>query len=196
MSAFLTVYNASAGSGKTFTLTVDYLSLLLTADLPNTYRYILAVTFTNKATTEMKRRILQQLYGICHNLPESNAYLQQIKDKTGYNEQTLRIKARNCLLHIIHHYDYFRVNTIDSFFQTILSSLTHELHLAANIQVEINDKEIIEQSVEQILQELTPNSPILHWIYSYIQDKIKEKTYKIYTLLSFLSCKTRSNHND
>ena len=174
MSAFLTVYNASAGSGKTFTLTVDYLSLLLTADLPNTYRYILAVTFTNKATTEMKRRILQQLYGICHNLPESNAYLQQIKDKTGYNEQTLRIKARNCLLHIIHHYDYFRVNTIDSFFQTILSSLTHELHLAANIQVEINDKEIIEQSVEQILQELTPNSPILHWIYSYIQDKIKE----------------------
>ncbi|MFQ7114301.1 UvrD-helicase domain-containing protein, partial [Hallella bergensis] len=69
----LTVYKASAGSGKTFTLAVEYIKLLVQE--PQNYRYILAVTFTNKATEEMKRRILGQLYGIANALPDSESYM-------------------------------------------------------------------------------------------------------------------------
>lgn len=76
MNSQLTVYKASAGSGKTFTLAREYMTLVI--DNPHAYRTILAVTFTNKATEEMKLRILGQLYGIAHELPESDQYLVQI----------------------------------------------------------------------------------------------------------------------
>jgi ATP-dependent exoDNAse (exonuclease V) beta subunit len=69
----LLVYKASAGSGKTFTLAVEFIKRLITD--PRAYREILAVTFTNKATGEMKERILSQLYGIWVHDPESQAYL-------------------------------------------------------------------------------------------------------------------------
>ena len=72
----LTVYKASAGSGKTFTLAVEYIKLLVKN--PLSYRNILAVTFTNKATEEMKMRILSQLYGIWKQLPDSNDYAEKV----------------------------------------------------------------------------------------------------------------------
>ena len=76
----LTVYKASAGSGKTFTLATEYIRLLV--ENPQSYRNILAVTFTNKATEEMKMRILSQLYGIWKELPESDNYLANIQERT------------------------------------------------------------------------------------------------------------------
>ena len=75
----LLVYKASAGSGKTFTLAVEYIKHLIIN--PRAYRQILAVTFTNKATAEMKERILTQLYGIWKGEPTSKAYLERIKDE-------------------------------------------------------------------------------------------------------------------
>ena len=78
MDNILTVYSASAGSGKTFTLAVKYIELLI--EQPENYRKILAVTFTNKATDEMKLRILSQLYGLAHSLPDSQAYADKIKE--------------------------------------------------------------------------------------------------------------------
>ena len=74
MNKALTVYKASAGSGKTFTLAVEYISLLIKN--PEDYQHILAVTFTNKATQEMKTRILSQLYGIANGLESSESYLR------------------------------------------------------------------------------------------------------------------------
>ena len=72
----LTIYKASAGSGKTFTLAVNYIKILILN--PGSYKNILAVTFTNKATEEMKLRILSQLYGIWKGLPDSQSYLEKI----------------------------------------------------------------------------------------------------------------------
>lgn len=84
----LLVYKASAGSGKTFTLAVEYIKLLIFN--PRAYRQILAVTFTNKATAEMKERILSQLYGIQIGDKDSEAYLNRIKEETGKTEQEIR----------------------------------------------------------------------------------------------------------
>lgn len=77
MNSQLTVYKASAGSGKTFTLAKEYMVLVIQD--PSSYRNILAVTFTNKATEEMKNRILSKLYGIANRLDDSRDYLEQIK---------------------------------------------------------------------------------------------------------------------
>ena len=95
----LTVYRASAGSGKTFTLTVEYISILVKN--PEDYNKMLAVTFTNKATQEMKLRILSQLYGIGNGLPSSDNYLLQVKAKTGLTETSIRNNALY-ILSLIH----------------------------------------------------------------------------------------------
>lgn len=91
----LLVYKASAGSGKTFTLAVEYIKLLI--QHPTAYRNILAVTFTNKATTEMKERILGQLYGIWTNDPASKPYLNKIKEELNLSEKDIRESAGDAL---------------------------------------------------------------------------------------------------
>ena len=90
----LLVYKASAGSGKTFTLAVEYIKLLILN--PRAYRQILAVTFTNKATAEMKERILSQLYGIQTGDKGSEAYLNRIKEETGKTEQENTGSSKHC----------------------------------------------------------------------------------------------------
>lgn len=96
----LLVYKASAGSGKTFTLAVEYIKLLILN--PRAYRQILAVTFTNKATAEMKERILSQLYGIQIGDKDSQAYLDRIKKETGRTEQEIREAAGVALGYMLH----------------------------------------------------------------------------------------------
>lgn len=109
----LIVYKASAGSGKTFTLAAEYIKLLI--QNPRAYRQILAVTFTNKATAEMKERILSQLYGIHIADPDSDAYLKRIIAETGRSEDEIRKTAGIALSYMLHDYSRFRVETIDSF---------------------------------------------------------------------------------
>ena len=103
----LVVYKASAGSGKTFTLATEYIKLLV--QNPQSYRTILAVTFTNKATEEMKMRIISQLYGISRQLPDSNNYLANIVSKTGLSEAQVCKRAGEALHLLLHSYDYCRV---------------------------------------------------------------------------------------
>ena len=117
----LTVYKASAGSGKTYTLAVEYIKLLIKN--PQSYSNILAVTFTNKATEEMKMRILSQLYGIWKRLPDSAKYIEVICQKTGQSEGFVRERAGIALSNLLHNYNYFRVETIDTFFQGVLRTL-------------------------------------------------------------------------
>ena len=99
----LTVYKASAGSGKTFRLAVDYIKLLV--EDPTAYRRILAVTFTNKATEEMKMRILTQLYGISHhcNDGETQDYIDIITQETGHNAEFVRQRAAIALDNLLHN---------------------------------------------------------------------------------------------
>ncbi len=124
-NSHLTVYKASAGSGKTFRLAVQYITMLVRH--PEDYRTILAVTFTNKATAEMKQRILSQLYGIGHSLNSSQPYFFEVKNAVNLTEQTIRHNALLALDMILQDYSSFRVETIDSFFQTVLRGLAREL---------------------------------------------------------------------
>lgn len=176
----LTVYRASAGSGKTFSLTVEYIALLMESPHDDEFKHILAVTFTNKATGEMKDRILGQLYGIAHGLASSSNYAERVletlrqRGKTMSHEE-LRDKSQKALVAILHDYHNFRVETIDSFFQSILRSLAHELGLSANLQVELNDNEILSKAVDQMFDELkVVDEGITKWILKYTEEKMSE----------------------
>ena len=168
----LTVYKASAGSGKTFTLATEYIKLLI--ENPYRHRSILAVTFTNKATEEMKMRILSQLYGIANGLQVSDSYLKQIKQTVELSDNQIRERAQKALSLLLHNYNHFRVETIDSFFQNVLRNLARELDLTANLKVELNDKQIEEKAVDELIEELRPNNKLLEWILDYIEQNISD----------------------
>ena len=168
----LTVYRASAGSGKTFTLAVQYIKLLV--ENPHAYRHTLAVTFTNKATEEMKMRILSQLYGISRRLKESKPYLESVKQQTSLDETTIINNASYALSELIHNYSYFRVETIDAFFQTVLRNLARELELTANLRIELNDQQVEQQAVDQLIEDLNASSLLLSWILDYIHENMDD----------------------
>ena len=132
----LLIYKASAGSGKTFTLAVEYIKLLIIN--PLAYRHILAVTFTNKATAEMKERILQQLWGIWQGDADSAPYLEALEKRLqelghSFNTNDIRQRAGDALHRILHDYNRFQVTTIDSFFQTVIRNLARELGIGSKI---------------------------------------------------------------
>lgn len=168
----LTVYKASAGSGKTFTLAVNYIKILISN--PYSYRNILAVTFTNKATEEMKLRILSQLYGIWKLLPSSKGYLDKVTSELDITPEFASKQAGIALSNLLHNYNYFRVETIDTFFQAVLRNLARELDLTANLHVGLNDAQVEQMAVDKLIEELTPTSKVLKWIMEYIQQNIDE----------------------
>ena len=168
----LSVYKASAGSGKTFTLATEYISLLV--ENPMSYRSILAVTFTNKATEEMKMRILSQLYGIWKLLPDSDDYLKAVQEKTELDTKTISERAGISLSNLLNNYNYFRVETIDTFFQSILRNMARELDLTTNLRIGLNDYQVEELAVDQLIADLSSTDAMLQWILRYIMDNISD----------------------
>ena len=168
----LTVYKASAGSGKTFTLATEYISLLV--ENPMSYRTILAVTFTNKATEEMKMRILSQLYGIWKQLPDSDNYLRVVQEKTGLDTKVISERAGISLFNLLNKYNYFRVETIDTFFQSVMRNMARELDLTTNLRIGLNDVQVEELAVDQLIADLSTTDAMLQWILRYIMENISD----------------------
>ena len=172
VSPELLVYKASAGSGKTFTLAVEYIKLLI--QNPRAYQQILAVTFTNKATSEMKERILSQLYGIWKEDKDSVAYLDKVCKELNLPEAEVRKAAGLALNYMIHDYSRFRVETIDSFFQSVMRNLARELELSPNLNIELNNPEVLSDAVDSMIEKLKPTSEVLAWLLDYIDERIKD----------------------
>lgn len=175
----LTVYTASAGSGKTYTLAAEYIALLLQGQRA-AFRNILAVTFTNKATAEMKERIMQYLYDMGHNVAfREDSFFIKVKELLKAqgvvcSDLDLQERARWALSDILHDFDAFRIETIDSFFQSLLSNLAHELGLSASFRVELNDKDIIRRAIDRLIVKAQNNSQNLQRILRYVEKKFSE----------------------
>ena len=189
---YLHIYKASAGSGKTFTLAVNFIRLLI--ERPDNYRHILAVTFTNKATAEMKQRILSKLYGIAHSLPDSEVYYEEVRRTTGLGENIIRTRAAQALEMLIHDYSHFRIETIDSFFQSVLRGLARELNLGTGMTVELDTKRVISEGVDLLLHELSADDPTLLWIEKYIGNEIDDG--KHWNITDSLKDFARNIHNE
>lgn len=166
----LTVYKASAGSGKTFRLVIEYLKLIL--DNPFNYQHILAVTFTNKATNEMKSRILEQLNLIANG--QDTATINVLLDETGNSEQFIRDRARKVLKNILHDYNRFSINTIDSFTQKVIKSFNRELGISPNFTLELDTDIILEEAVQRLFAKIGENKNLLKWLRDYSRERIEE----------------------
>lgn len=167
----LNVYRASAGSGKTYRLAVEYLKLLV--DDPTAYRHILAVTFTNKATNEMKTRILSQLYGISNGLADSDSYVDTLRKEGSWDEATIRLRCGLALRLMMHDYGRFNITTIDSFFQIILRQLIQELDLPSNLRVDLDSNGVLAEAVVQLMDDMTKDKELLNNVLSFVDAKME-----------------------
>jgi len=166
----LTIYRASAGSGKTYTLTREYIRLLLGSDAY--HRRILAVTFTNKATEEMKSRIIRDLHRLATRKDEN--YLKDMAKETKIHENDLPAIAAQSLTHLLHDYSHFSVVTIDSFFQKVIRSFAREMGLYAGYDVELDQKSVLEQATSLMLDNIDQNEFLKDWLVEWAKRKIEE----------------------
>ena len=137
------IYKSSAGSGKTYTLTLEYLKLALRYQ--GAYKNILAVTFTNKATQEMKERILEYLVRLSSEINKNEFLDRELMSFLDLEDFELKEVARNTLLDILHGYGTFSVSTIDSFFQRVIRSFAREMDLQAKYDVELDQDAVIDR---------------------------------------------------
>ncbi|WP_159517222.1 UvrD-helicase domain-containing protein [Sunxiuqinia indica] len=166
----LKVYKASAGSGKTFRLALEYLKIALANEW--NYKNILAVTFTNKATTEMKERVIEELYVLSKERP--SAYLPLLMEEMKLGEVEIADRARICLKRILHDYSRFSISTIDSFFQRVIKSFNRELGINTAYQVDLEDNLILEEAVDELLLSIEENPELLEWLKKFANEKIRE----------------------
>ena len=167
----LTIYSASAGSGKTYKLTAIYLADLFRSRY--NYRKILAVTFTNKATAEMKSRILDQLHKISKG--ESSDYLEGLIKATGKTDEWIRKEAKEILNSILHDFSRFSVSTIDSFFQKVLRAFAREIGLHSGFNIELDHTVILSAAVDEMISSAASDTQLKNWLITYALSNIDDE---------------------
>ena len=200
----LTIYKASAGSGKTYTLTLQYITLLLgVKDADGVYhlnhkdclpqgegvqrrrhRHILAVTFTNKATEEMKQRILKELQDLADETKDA-AYAAALMDLFGCTRRQLAEAANDAMRQIIFDYSQFHVSTIDAFFQNVLRSMAFEFECQGDYDITMDSNAVINFAIDGLLEEFnmadmhqrkTEFSPLNSWILRKMEEAVRQGT--------------------
>ena len=193
----LDIYKASAGSGKTFKLAREYIKYMLGykpegADkyvlnkrgvTAGGHRRILAMTFTNKATEEMKSRIVHELAvlaGCEKGWTQKSDYEEYLCKTFSCEPEELAEAAHDALINLLYDFGGFNVSTIDSFFQVVLRSFAHEAEVSSNYQLELDDKEVIKMSVDEMLQSLNRSRTdremrrLEAWLTDYMKSKVDE----------------------
>lgn len=165
------IIRASAGSGKTNSLIKFFLELLI-AEPTDYFKHILAVTFTNKATAEMKVRILEELDRLATG--KSSKQLGYLMEISKFKEEHIRNKASVILQNILHGYSWFSVETIDTFFQRIIRAFTRELNIPGNYAIEIETGPILQYAVDALVDSLHDNSSLLTWLMDFSEERIDE----------------------
>ncbi len=167
----LKILQASAGSGKTFSLTAHYLTLLFDNELK--YREVLAVTFTNKATEEMKNRILSVLRSLALGEKSVEIFRELIlQAHPQLNEQTLQERANKIYRRVLHDYSRFAINTIDGFVQQVIRSFTFELGLDAGYKLEMNLDKVKQVLADKLNERLDEKPELLQWIINLALDRV------------------------
>jgi ATP-dependent helicase/nuclease subunit A len=169
------IYGSSAGSGKTFTLTKEYLKLVLNEEDPRYFQRILAITFTNDAANEMKVRILKALKEISDNEVSDSLIFKIIAEELPkVSNETLKSRAVAIYYEILHDYNDFAVKTIDSFVNQIVSSFTFDLDLPFNYEINLDQSQILSEAVDNLLDKIGKNHDLSQLLLDFALNKIEE----------------------
>ena len=169
------VYNASAGSGKTFTLVKEYLKILLfTGNKFNAYRFqnILAITFTNKAAAEMKDRVLRNLKEFSEG--KQVDMFHKIQEETSLSPETIQQRSKRVLNNILQNYSAFNITTIDAFTYRIIRNFSFDLGLSLNFEVEMDSNQLLTEAVDLLISKIGMDDEITKVLIDYSLEKTED----------------------
>lgn len=164
------ILSASAGSGKTYQLAYKYVRDVI--EHPELYRAILAVTFTNKATEEMKSRILREIH-ILASGAKSN-YMSDLRAELQLGESQVRERAKKARTFILHDYSRFSVLTIDRFFQRIIRAFIKELGIDLNYNIELDPNTLLKRSADGLVESIAESHDLRRWLLEFAEERIAE----------------------
>ncbi len=167
------LYNASAGSGKTYTLTKEYLKILLVAPANDAYKKILAITFTNKAVEEMKSRIVESLIAFTEEEVSEKTldFMQEIATEIKMDVHSIQLKARKILKNLIHNYAAFDISTIDKFTHRIIRTFTHDLNLPTNFDVTLDTDELLKNAIDVVVAKAGEDEQLTNILINFAKNK-------------------------
>ena len=167
------IYNASAGSGKTFTLVKDYLKIVLSSKKFLPHRHVLAITFTNKAVDEMKTRIIEALMAFASPtiLDHPDALFTQVVEELQNTPEEIHVKSKHLLSKILHNYAAFDISTIDKFTQKIIRTFAFDLKLPMNFEVELDTDHLLQKAVLRLLSKAGKNKALTKVLVDFAVEK-------------------------
>ncbi len=171
-TAHFTIYNASAGAGKTYNLSKEYIKLLVATDNPLKFKEILAITFTNKAAAEMKLRILGYLDQFAKDVEAD--FFNDLQTELAVDATLIQKRAKNALQGILHNYSAFAIMTIDKFTHKLVKSFAHDMDLPVNFELEIDASKIAQESVDALLSKVGSDKRLDKAIVNYALDKASD----------------------
>ena len=163
------VYNASAGSGKTFTLVKEYLKVVLTSENIFTFQKILAITFTNKAAGEMKERVLSNLEDFASG--KENELFKILVQEVAVDKQTIQERSKKVLEAILQNYAAFSITTIDSFTHKIIKNFAFDLGLSLNFEVEMDAVSLLNEAVDVLISKIGTDKKLTKLLIDYSLEK-------------------------
>jgi len=190
------VYNASAGSGKTFTLVKEYLKILLTSSNAFKFQQILAVTFTNKAAKELKERVLENLHDFSNK--KRNTMLPLICNEANITEAIVFKRAQEIISAILQNYSAFNITTIDSFTHKLIRTFAHDLHLPMSFEVEMDTENLVNEAVDIIISKIGEDKELTNILLNYSLQKLDDdKSWDISVeLKNFAKIILNENHTE
>ena len=167
------IYDASAGSGKTYTLVKEYLKIILVSKKPDAYRNILAITFTNKAVHEMKSRVLESLSKFSKENPSGKTLqlMQDISSDTGLSLNAITEKAKSIIKNLIHNYAAFDISTIDKFTHKVIRAFAHDLNLPITFEVSLDTEILLTEAVDAIIAEAGNDEELTKLLVDFTMEK-------------------------
>ncbi|HEU4788333.1 MAG TPA: UvrD-helicase domain-containing protein [Flavobacterium sp.] len=167
------IYDASAGSGKTYALVKEYLKIILTANKNDAYRNILAITFTNKAVHEMKSRIVGSLSEFAKDEPNAKAsdLMQDLSIDTGLSIIQIKTKSQQIIKHIIHNYAAFDISTIDKFTHKVIRAFAHDLGLPMTFEVTLDTENLLIEAVDAIIAQAGEDETLTKLLIDFTMEK-------------------------
>lgn len=192
------IYNASAGSGKTFTLVKEYLKLLIKSPYNNAYKYILALTFTNKAVGEMKSRVIETLKEFADDniLTEPNSMFNVLCKELNIEPKQLQKKSEALLKNIVHNYAAFDISTLDKFTQKLIRTFAYDLRLPLNFEVELDTETLLSKAVDNLISRAGENKELTKTLIDFAIEKADDdKSWDItYDFKEISKLLTNENH--
>ncbi len=190
------IYQASAGSGKTYSLVREYLVRLLSLPKKDDFRQLLAITFTNKAVAEMKSRILENLHLFSSGEGASTPIFQEVAQRLKIDNSELTQRSKHLLHWILHNYAFFDIATIDSFNHRLIRTFAHDLHLSNNFEVALDTDELLQRTVDLLLDRAGEDESLTQILVAYALDKAAEdKSWDIAYDLRDVAALLKSENN-